>query len=578
MHSLLQACVSYADTFPEDEYFYAGNIAGRGEVISDSTAVRRMLEWVSENGTGLIEDCGIGIDKIRYFRLGPNGRQMLLEHQHEIEPGKLISGEELFLSLSGGGLRATIFHLGVMLFLSTSKHLDKVRGIVSVSGGSILAAHIVNHWQDATGSEEGFARVAADLIAFIRTDIRHRVFVPWLWSRLVPLHWWRRSKSRTARLRAIYDEHFGAQGLGGMAADRRPFLALVATDSIKQERIAFTPKEILRFPIIAATDGRPTPKDAVHGIIAGGVPLSLAVAASSCFPPVFPRLRLTNHDLGLNYEDFKEILSVNDGGVTDNLGLEVLLALKGKGQNLGDRVVVCDVERPMRDKPGDGPMADQAAQATALSKAAEARIVAEAGRSCTFIRISHRPALPLAVPFAVQTKLAVFRTDLDAPTWQEIQALLLHGFSCAAGALAEEDYASLAAETSRSRVAEILQLAGCKEDVREPSASDLDRSHSRPMRRIAIHAALILSAFVAAAGGAYAVWVKTNGSSDSTAINLSSLRKPVLTTPVPAEGMREATFLPEIDYRPFEMKTFAVSVDMRLWKPHLAAELGQKTS
>ena len=46
-------------------------------------------------------------------------------------------------------------------------------------------------------------------------------------------------------------------------------------------------------------------------------------------------MRLTNHDLGLNYEDFKDTFSLNDGGVTDNLGLEVLLELKATGHDLG---------------------------------------------------------------------------------------------------------------------------------------------------------------------------------------------------------------------------------------------------
>ena len=84
----------------------------------------------------------------------------------------------------------------------------------------------------------------------------------------------------------------------------------------------------------------------------------------------------------------------------------------------------------MRDKPGNSPFADQAAQSVALSRAAEARIENESGHTCSFVRISDRPQPPLALAFQIQTKLAVFRTDLDAPKWGEIQALLLHGFSC----------------------------------------------------------------------------------------------------------------------------------------------------
>ena len=46
------------------------------------------------------------------------------------------------LTLSGGGFRATLFHLGVVRFLYEAKLLDKVTDICSVSGGSILAAHL----------------------------------------------------------------------------------------------------------------------------------------------------------------------------------------------------------------------------------------------------------------------------------------------------------------------------------------------------------------------------------------------------------------------------------------------------
>lgn len=49
------------------------------------------------------------------------------------------------LALSGGGFRATLFHLGVIRFLYERGLLPKVRIICSVSGGSILAAHLSSH-------------------------------------------------------------------------------------------------------------------------------------------------------------------------------------------------------------------------------------------------------------------------------------------------------------------------------------------------------------------------------------------------------------------------------------------------
>ncbi len=45
----------------------------------------------------------------------------------------------LGLSLSGGGFRATLFHLGVVRLLRDAKLLKNVTHVCSVSGGSILA-------------------------------------------------------------------------------------------------------------------------------------------------------------------------------------------------------------------------------------------------------------------------------------------------------------------------------------------------------------------------------------------------------------------------------------------------------
>jgi predicted acylesterase/phospholipase RssA len=53
----------------------------------------------------------------------------------------------LGLALSGGGLRATLFHLGVVRFLRDAGLLGDVTHLVSVSGGSILGAHLALNWE-----------------------------------------------------------------------------------------------------------------------------------------------------------------------------------------------------------------------------------------------------------------------------------------------------------------------------------------------------------------------------------------------------------------------------------------------
>src|SRR3954471_8191178 len=79
------------------------------------------------------------------------------------------------LALSGGGFRATLYHLGLIRFFRDAGLLSNVTHITSVSGGSIMAAHLVLHWQRYTGTETEFDQAAAELLSFVQLDIRNRI-------------------------------------------------------------------------------------------------------------------------------------------------------------------------------------------------------------------------------------------------------------------------------------------------------------------------------------------------------------------------------------------------------------------
>lgn len=49
----------------------------------------------------------------------------------------------LGLALSGGGFRASLYHLGLVRWLRDGGILPRITHITSVSGGSIFAAHLV---------------------------------------------------------------------------------------------------------------------------------------------------------------------------------------------------------------------------------------------------------------------------------------------------------------------------------------------------------------------------------------------------------------------------------------------------
>src|SRR5947209_4962550 len=91
------------------------------------------------------------------------------------------------LALSGGGFRATLYHLGLVRFLHDAGILPNVTHITSVSGGSILAAHLALHWDRYNGSANDFDAAASEILSFVRLDVRNRIVrrfplaLPWRW-------------------------------------------------------------------------------------------------------------------------------------------------------------------------------------------------------------------------------------------------------------------------------------------------------------------------------------------------------------------------------------------------------------
>src|SRR5262245_52478881 len=79
------------------------------------------------------------------------------------------------LALSGGGFRATLYHLGLIRFLRDAGILPNVSHITAVSGGSIFAAHLVLNWGRYNGSPGEFDAAAAELLTFVRLDVRNRI-------------------------------------------------------------------------------------------------------------------------------------------------------------------------------------------------------------------------------------------------------------------------------------------------------------------------------------------------------------------------------------------------------------------
>src|SRR3954467_10293300 len=98
--------------------------------------------------------------------------------------------ERVALCLSGGGYRAAIFHLGALRRLNEIGVLSKIDTITSVSGGSIIAAHLATHIRPWPSPGSVFAewdeKVEKPFRRFVQRNIRtwpvlKRILFPWNW-------------------------------------------------------------------------------------------------------------------------------------------------------------------------------------------------------------------------------------------------------------------------------------------------------------------------------------------------------------------------------------------------------------
>jgi len=255
---------------------------------------------------------------------------------------------KLGLALSGGGFRATLFHLGVVRFLRDAGALQNVTEIASVSGGSILAAHLVLHWDRYNGDDDSFADAASEIVKFVRFDLRNHIvrrlpmqFPLRLIAKLLFLEG--RQFTPNALLERYYKEHlYGDRCLYELP--EQPMLHMLATSVSTGVLSAFN-----RNGLFIQQRGKDGTQSVEH------IPGQLAsiprvVGASSAFPGFFPPVQMTAADLGVREGQFPTEF-FTDGGVYDNLGLRAFSWLKQHAANF-DHVLVSDAGKPFQIRSG----------------------------------------------------------------------------------------------------------------------------------------------------------------------------------------------------------------------------------
>jgi len=194
------------------------------------------------------------------------------------------------LALSGGGFRASIFHLGVLRRLEELGIMKDVDVVSTVSGGSIIGAYYlcemerrlrelpVARQHDSAARVEIFEMVAADFLRGVDENLRTRALIftpfyhPILFLKTLFLRAFRAS-ARAELIQTEYDKWF----YDGNTLDHLP---AVTTDQIDKERdcsILFGPKLILNTTSLLTGESVTFSREPVSGPLReGSCPVSIA--------------------------------------------------------------------------------------------------------------------------------------------------------------------------------------------------------------------------------------------------------------------------------------------------------------
>lgn len=217
------------------------------------------------------------------------------------------------LALSGGGYRAMVFHVGALLRLNEVGLLGKLARVSSVSGGSITAGVLALSWGELR-FRNGIAANMDILVQRIRlmasTTIDMGAIIGGI---LLP-------GTISDRVAAAYDRVvFKGKKLSDLA-DEAPGVPRFVFNATNIQTAA-----LWRF-------SKPYMGDYRVGLVRNpDVPLAVAVAASSAFPPVLSPVTLEikqpvakTDGADLSRAPYTKTAVLSDGGVYDNLGLETV--------------------------------------------------------------------------------------------------------------------------------------------------------------------------------------------------------------------------------------------------------------
>jgi predicted acylesterase/phospholipase RssA len=381
-------------------------------------------------------------------------------------------GDQIGLALSGGGFRATLFHLGVVRFLFEVDRLKPVKLVSAVSGGSILAAHLILNWEKYTSSKGDFDAAAREVLNFVQADIRGRVLRRWMFGCLtiiprflLPKRW------QWTLVNLLQRQYARLLRAPKQATTNSTGAATYREATIKDLRGV---RPAVKFNCTSLTTGEPCffnqagfhwYKDGViqPPMTALSLQVAYAVTASSAFPPLFPPVAISHETLSCDHRYFEHEQRLTDGGIYDNLGIEALIAEYKEGKSatkqqtpLETIIIISDAEGNF-DSDFDTKYAypvnrNVRASDLLMKRVSNLQLEDIEGKlkrtdreeEISFVRIKIRDSVrdlddgTVLEPEA-QRALINVRTDLDHFTPSEITALIAHGYSKAREALLDKN-------------------------------------------------------------------------------------------------------------------------------------------
>lgn len=251
---------------------------------------------------------------------------------------------QVALALSGGGIRAMLFHLGVLRCIAESGGLEFVTRVSTVSGGSLLLGLIFHacgyRWPTS-------AQFTSSVYQTLRHDLCSKSLQ---WGAVRQLLWphnWRYLLSRSNLLAKALQKEWGiSESLSTL--DNTPEWSINGTTAETGRRFRFKHNSLGDYMLGYA--------------LPGDFPLAEALAVSAAFPGGFGPLSIepqkfvwkkrpewnSSPESACVTEIHYRRLHLYDGGVYDNLGLEPFFDAGRKVPKTGiDYIFVSDAGAPL---------------------------------------------------------------------------------------------------------------------------------------------------------------------------------------------------------------------------------------